>query len=86
MASTAPLVVPEASSGNPPPVKTTPKSTLLKGFKLEVVRLIGDFISRHGWTSTLKTSQFSSIPQSSSPSRRQPGHNEQPQIPPLSEF
>lgn len=85
-ASIAPLAIPEASMGNPPPINTTAENTLIEGFKLEEERYIGDFMSRYGWTSTPKSDQSSSTPQSSSPSFSQPDLNEQPQIPPFFEF
>lgn len=47
---------------------------------------MGDFMSRQGWTSIPKSGQSSSTPQSSSPSSSQHDPNEQPYIPPLSEF
>lgn len=86
IASTAPLTVPEVSMENTPPIRTTPKDTLPKGFKLEVGQVMGDFMSWHGWTSTSESDQSSSTPQTSSQSLSQPGTSEKPRIPTLSKF
>lgn len=86
MANTRVLTFPEAYSRNPPPSRTGPKDTLWDGFKSEVERLMGDFMSQHGWTSTLKHGQSFSSPQTFPPPHSQPSTNEQPQIPTLIEF